>query len=87
VRTQVVRSEVLRLLHQAPFRPFILSLENGQTATIEHPENIAFDPGPEASPDFYVISGPLRMFSTFEAVSSVSLLDIEGRAGRENGSD
>jgi hypothetical protein len=61
-----------------PFRPFVLTLENGQRVPIEHPENIAFDPGegPDSgSPDFYVISGELRLFSTFEAVASASLLD------------
>lgn len=73
MRPEVVRSEVMRLLRQVPFRPLSLSQENGQTATIEHPENIAFNPGPDASAEFYVISGPLRTFSTFEAVSSVSL--------------
>jgi len=48
---------------------------------IEHPENIAFDPAANGSPgssDFYVISSGLRLFSTFEAVTSVALVD-EGR--------
>jgi hypothetical protein len=81
MRTQVVRSEVLRLVHPTPFRPFALSLENGDRVIIEHPENIAFDPETEGSTDFYVISGPLRLFSTFDAVTSVSLLDAGGEAG------
>ena len=54
---------------------------------IEHPENIAFDPGTDGeggSVDFYVISGALRLFSTFEAVSSVALLD---RGGTEPDAD
>ena len=71
MRTQVVRSKVLRLLHQSPFRPFALSLENGDQVIIEHPENIAFDPAAEGSADFYVISGRLRLFSTFEAITGV----------------
>ena len=79
MKTEVVRAEVQRLIRQAPFRPFVLSLENGDRITIEHPENIAFDPGSEGSVDFYVISGRLRVFSTFEAVTSAALLDTEGQ--------
>ena len=59
---------------QAPFRPFILSLENGDRVSIGHPENIAFDPQGE-SPDFYVISGQVRLVSTFEAVTNVATAD------------
>lgn len=78
MRTEVVRAEVQRLLHQVPFRPFALSMENGDRIVIEHPENIAFDPAEDdsgGSSDFYVISGRLRVFSTFEAVTSVALVD------------
>ncbi len=79
MKPAVVRAEVQRLIRQAPFRPFVLNLENGDRITIEHPENIAFDPGSEGSADFYVISGRLRVFSTFEAVTSTVLLDTEGQ--------
>lgn len=79
MKTAVVRAEVQRLIRQVPFRPFVLNLENGDRITIEHPENIAFDPGPDGSTDFYVISGRLRVFSTFEAVTSAALLDTEGQ--------
>jgi hypothetical protein len=78
-RVEVVRSEVRRLLRSVPFRPFALSLENGDRVIIEHPENIAFDPGsPEGSggsEEFYVISSDLRLFSTFGTVTSVALAD------------
>jgi hypothetical protein len=47
---------------------------------IEHPENIAFDPTPGGSDDFYVISGQLRLFSTFGSVSAIALADREGAA-------
>jgi hypothetical protein len=73
-RVEAVRTEVQRLLRAVPFRPFVLTLENGDRVTIGHPENIAFDPG-TGSEDFYVISGVLRLFSTFAAVTSVALLD------------
>ena len=48
---------------------------------IEQPENIAFDPTPEGPSDFYAFSGQLRVYSTFDAVTSVSLLDMGGEAG------
>jgi hypothetical protein len=57
-----------------------LNLENGDRITIEHPENIAFDPGNGSgggSSDFYVISGRLRVFGTFEAVTSVATIDAD----------
>ena len=65
-----------------PFRRFILVLENGDRVLIEHPENIAFDPEPkEPGPDeFYVITGRIRMFSTFGAVSSIAMAHREGAA-------
>ena len=78
MRIEVVRSELRRLLRQVPFRPFALNLENGDRIIIEHPENIAFDPGADGSAgssDFYVIARTLRVFSTFEAVTSVALID------------
>lgn len=74
MRAEAIRSEIARMVHQAPFRPFILSLENGDRVSIGHPENIAFDPEGE-SPDLYVISGQVRLFSTFEAVTNVATTD------------
>jgi hypothetical protein len=79
-RTDSIRSEIQRLIRSVPFHRFALSLENGDRALIEHPENIAFDPEPGGSEDFYVISGKLRLFSTFSAVSSVALADRDGAA-------
>ena len=80
MRTQVMRTEVQRLLQQVPFRPFVLGLENGETVLIDHPENIAFDPAANdsgnGSADFYVISGGLRLFSTFGAVTTATLADL-----------
>ena len=80
-RTLLVRPEVQRLLAQTPFRPFAFLMENGDRVVIEHPENIAFDPTAEGTDDLYVISGRRRLFSTFEAVTSVTLLDAGGAAG------
>ena len=80
-RTKPVRTEVQRLISARPFRAFVITLESGDRVPIEHPENIAFDPSEEGeSGEFYVISGKLRVFSMFDAVSNVSLLDVEGAA-------
>jgi hypothetical protein len=62
------------MVRKAPFQPFVLSMENGDRVTIGHPENIAFDPDGDA-PDFYVISGQIRRFGTFDAVTSVASAD------------
>jgi hypothetical protein len=81
-RADSIRSEVHRLIRAVPFRRFALMLESGDRVVIEHPENIAFDPegtGP-GSGEFYVISGRIRLFSTFEAVASIALADQGGAA-------
>jgi hypothetical protein len=78
MRTALIRDEIQRLVHQVPFQPFALTVEKGDRIIIEHPENIAFDPGRngrQGSQDFYVITGNLRMYSTFKAVTTVALLD------------
>jgi hypothetical protein len=79
MRTHVIRAEVHRLLRQVPFRPFLITMESGDSVPIEHPENIAFEPGngnaESGSRDFYVLTRQLRVYSTFDAVTSVSLLD------------
>lgn len=79
-RNDLIRAEIQRMIHATPFRKFVLSLENGERALIEHPENIAFEPQSEGSEDFYVISGKLRLFRTFSAVSGIYLADRDGAA-------
>jgi hypothetical protein len=74
MRAESVRNEMIRMVRQSPFRRFVLSMENGDRVPIGHPENIAFDPEGK-SPDFYVISGQVRLFSTFEAVTNVATAD------------
>lgn len=79
MRTDVLRVEIRRLLHAVPFRPFVLNMANGDRVVIEHAENMAFDPSDDGSgggaSDFYVTSRKLRLFSTFEAITSVAMLD------------
>ncbi|HUG92537.1 MAG TPA: hypothetical protein VML55_16985, partial [Planctomycetaceae bacterium] len=78
-QTTSIRDDVQRLLRQQPFRPFVLNLENGDRLAVGHPETIAFDPAAgESQPgwgEFYVISGPMKFFGTFDAVTSVALQD------------
>ena len=47
MRAKEMRQDVQRLVNNRPFQPFLLMLKNGERITIEHPENIAFDPGTE----------------------------------------
>ena len=61
-RVDSIRSELQRLIRSVPFRRFVLSLENGERAVIEHPENVAFDPEASGTEDVYIISGKLRLF-------------------------
>ena len=53
----------------------MISLENGQTITIAHPENIAFEPGESGSADFYVLTRGLHLYSSFSAITSIGFLD------------
>ena len=79
-RVEAVRTEIQSLIRAVPFRRLVLAMENGDRALIEHPENIAFDPEPNGTPEFYVISSRLRMLSTVSAVSSVILAARDGAA-------
>jgi hypothetical protein len=80
MQPELFRTELQRLVRQRPFRPFVLTLVGGERAVIEHPENIAFDPRPGGTTDFYALTRSLRLFSTFEAVSSAMML-----SGSKNG--
>jgi hypothetical protein len=81
-RVESIRSEILRLIRSRPFQKFVIALESGDRALIEHPENIAFDPDAKGAgaEEFYVITGRVRLFSTFGAVTSVALADQGGAA-------
>ena len=80
MRAETVRDEITRLMRVAPFKPFVLSLENQDRVTVAHPANIAFDPDGDAT-DFYVISGRVRLFGTFDAVTSVGSLETIEQLG------
>jgi hypothetical protein len=80
---EILRNELKRTLRQAPFRPFILTFRGGERAVVEHPENIAFDPRPGATTEFYLLTGSLRMFSSFESISSITMLSDVGGPQQE----
>ena len=81
-RNEATRTEIQRLIRAVPFRRFVLVLESGDRILIEHPENVAFNPEARESggDEFYVITGRIRLFSTFGAVSSIAMADREGAA-------
>jgi hypothetical protein len=81
-RSEAKRSEIQRLIRATPFRRFVLILESGDRVLIEHLENIAFNPEAKepGGDEFYVITGRLRLFSTFGAVASIAMADREGAA-------
>ena len=81
-RVDAIRAEIQRLIRAQPFRRFVLMHESGDRVLIDHPENIAFDSEAkgEGSDEFYVITGRIRLFSTFSAVSSIALADQAGAA-------
>ena len=83
MKVELVRAELQRLLRQSPFQLFVITLKGGERAVIEHPENVAFDPRPGSSSDFYVLTGSLRLFSTFADVSSVAILSGGGEVPGE----
>ena len=56
MKAELVRAEVQRLIRPDEFQPFAITLVGGERAVIEHPENVAFDPRPGSSFDFYVLT-------------------------------
>lgn len=78
MRTQGVRDEIQRLLGQVPFRPFAITLENGHRIEVEHSENITSASGESdlaETDDFYVRTRDMRLYSNFEAVTSIMVQD------------
>ena len=78
MRNQSVRAEIQKLLVEAPFRPLLITLENRRRQTVGHPENMAFELEENlqsASQSFRVREGSYTVFSTFEAVTSITQED------------
>ena len=79
MRSDEVRAEIERLLRQVPFRPFVLTLENRQRLTVDHPENLSPNTGQDnRSAGFHLREGARKFFSTFEAVTSIAIEDQAG---------
>jgi hypothetical protein len=78
-RVENIRSQILSLLRAAPFQKFVVNMENGDRVLIEHPENIALDPKPNSrNTEFSVVTGKVRMFGSFDAVTSLVKADRDG---------
>ena len=75
-----VRSELQRVLRSVPFQKFVVSLESGERALVEHPENVAFDPELNGREDVYIISRAVRLYTTLGAISGMYLADRDGAA-------
>ncbi len=74
-RVDEVRAQLQRLVRAAPFRPFIIKLENGEQVPVEHPENIAFSPAP-------LPSGKVRQ--AFFVITDEGLVRSVGASGPEH---
>ncbi|QDU86737.1 hypothetical protein Pla175_00870 [Pirellulimonas nuda] len=77
-RVQYNKEHVTKLVHRVPFVPFEIMLENGESFVVEHPENIAFIPmknGVVGSPRFSVVLADLITFSTFDAITRITVVD------------
>jgi hypothetical protein len=87
MQAELIRNQLMHLLHQVPFQSFFILLDSGDRILIEHPENIAFDPGVigqrPGSRHFSAITGAMSLFGTFETVAGVAIRDTHGRADSE----
>ena len=75
MRSEYIRAEMQRLVRQVPFQPFVITLENRQRLTVDHPENLIFasrQDGQGGSDDFYVRDGSRILYSNFEAVTTIA---------------
>jgi len=79
MRTEVMRTEIMRLLERRPFLPFEINIENGDRVVVEHPENLAMGAGNNEgkfSSRVHVLGSSDVIFcTTFEAISSVAEID------------
>lgn len=76
-RTETVRKQIQRLVRAVPFKKFVINLENGDRALVEHPENLAFDPKDKGGDALLIVAGKHFVMSTFDAVSGITV----GRTG------
>lgn len=73
-RAEVIRGRLRELVRTAPFEPFVITLENRDHMRVEHPENIAFDPGENGnrkSTYLAVMSGEATYWGHLAAVSGI----------------
>ncbi len=69
-----MRSEVIRMLKTAPFRPFLIIMDSGQHILIRHPENVAYDPVKETVNCYAVADGVMHILP-WAKITSVAAAD------------
>lgn len=69
-----MRTEVIRLLKAAQFRPFLIVMDSGQRVVIRHSENVAFDPVAETA-NCYALSDGVIHILPWEKMANLALLD------------
>jgi hypothetical protein len=74
-RADSARTDLRAHIRRVPFQPFAISLENGDRAVIEHPENVAFNPKDGTSERVAIVSGNLAHYTNLSAITSISVLD------------
>ncbi len=78
MRTETIRSEILRLLEKRPFDPFEIDIENGDKLVVEHPETVAVGNGDDKgkfSNRVYILGKELVTVTTLDAISAVVEID------------
>lgn len=73
-RAEVIRERLRELVRTVPFESFVITLENGDHMNVEHPENIAFDPGENGnsrSTYLAVMAGEATYWGHLDAVSGI----------------
>jgi hypothetical protein len=76
-RADTTRNQLRVFARAVPFQPFVINMENGDRLTVEHPENVSFDPTINGNQDFTIVGNRLIYWSNLSAVSSLAKLDRE----------
>ncbi len=69
-----MRTEIVRLLKDVPFRPFIIIMDSGQRVVVRHPENVAYDREVETA-NCYAVSDGLMHILPWVKIAHLALAD------------
>ena len=75
IDVEAVRSRLRGFVRARPFRPFAMTLTDGDRISVEKPEAIAFDGLEGGSPYVVVMSGRVKYKGRFSDIWAVSELD------------